>query len=140
MGCYAMIIDRGNNDHGVADTLRVPAIASDDAKNTQTPRFGQIEGMNDIRADVLLEIATADRENEHRIPFGGSAALQPRLEHAFPPFVVGSRGQLGNIVRRGVGFDPAELAEIVDRMSGVAPHARATPQALDKDYRSLCDR
>src|SRR6185295_19790425 len=46
-------------------------------------------------------------------------ALEPFGEATVPPFVVHAGGQLGDVVGRGVGLEPADLPEVVDGMAGM---------------------
>ena len=59
-----------------------------------------------------------------------AARLQPLVEDCRPAFVIGAGRQLGNIVRRRIGFETADLPEIVDRMGGIA---RTAADAENKD-------
>ena len=64
--------------------------------------------------------SAADRENEKRVVGLELADLQPLGEDRFPAFVVGSCRQLGDVVRRRIGLDAGELAEIIHRMRAVS--------------------
>ena len=67
--------------------------------------------------------AAADREHQHGVARADPRALQPAGEAGLPAFVVGARGQLGNIVGGRVGFEAAQLAKVVDRVAGVPGRA-----------------
>ncbi len=54
------------------------------------------------------------------------ARREPRShsrEDGVPALVVGARGELGDVVGRRVGLEPAQLAEVVDRVARVARRA-----------------
>jgi hypothetical protein len=83
---------------------------------------------DDVRADVLRQVAAADREHQHRILVVRPTGSQPRGEHGVPTLVVGARGEFRDVVGGRIGFDAAELAEIVDRVAAVAGAAADAEQ------------
>src|SRR5437870_4421895 len=90
----ARSLDGGHDDDAVAHLPGVAAIAPDHAEDLETAALRLLEAGDDIRAYVLLEIAAADREHEHRVLRVGAAGPEPRGEHRFPAFIVGARGEL----------------------------------------------
>ena len=75
------------------------------------------------------QIPAADRKYEERIVRLEPAHLEPLDEDRLPSFIIRSGGELGNVVRWRVSFNPGDLAEIVDRVGGVR---RTSPNAQDK--------
>ncbi len=56
-----------------------------------------------------LDVAAADREDQHGVAGAEARALEPRRERRLPAFVVGPGGQLGDVVGRRVGLEPQSL-------------------------------
>src|SRR2546423_3357447 len=144
---------RGRDDHHRVGHLRgIPAIAADHPDDARPNTLGELQGLDDVGADVLFEITSADRKDEHDVACPQSASLEPPRERGFPAVIIDSRGELRDIVGRGVALDAGDLAEVIDRVSGV-PRATADPEnkqppalvahrAQDLDdpvYRSLVD-
>ena len=95
------------------------AIPADDAQDLRAYSFCVLQGSHQIRADVLFEIATTDREHEHKIVGAQAANPQPTLKHCFPTFIVHARREFGNIVGGRVGLHAGDLAEIVHGVGSV---------------------
>ena len=57
-----------------------------------------------------------------------AAHLEPGREDGVPALVIGARGQLGHVVDRAIGLDPAQLSEIVDGMAAIAGTAANADQ------------
>src|SRR5229473_6286789 len=87
-GREALGIDRRDDDHHVPVPRRMTAVAADDAEHTGTALFGEIDGFDDIGADIALAIAAAYREHENGILHADPADLQPSGEDRFPPLVI----------------------------------------------------
>ena len=83
----------------------------------------ELEGAHQVHRDVLLAVAAADREDEQRVARAEARDLEPLGEARVPALVVHARGQLGDVVGRRVGLEAADLAEVVDRVAGVAGRA-----------------
>ena len=56
------------------------------------------------------------------------ADFKPPRKHGVPALVVGTGGELRNIVNRAIGLDPAELAKVVDGMTAVGRAAADADQ------------
>jgi hypothetical protein len=113
-------IDGGNYDYVVADLLRVAAAASNDAEDFQAATPALVEPMDEVGADLALGIATADREDKNRVHVVGLAGAQPGSEDGLPSLVVGPCGQFGDVVGRCIGFDPAQLTEVIHGMAAMS--------------------
>src|SRR2546425_10763381 len=141
-------IDGRHDDDVVADFLRVAAVAADDAEDFHAPAFALVERVDQIGADVTFRIAAADRKNEDRVLVVGLAGAQPGGEYGLPSFVVGPGGQLGDIVGRCIGFDPAQLAKVIDGVTAMSGAAADTEQEqapsplaqFGERHRKLLDR
>ena len=79
-----------------------------------------------LTADVAFGVAATDGKHEQRIFFVQPAHVQPARKDGLPPFVVGSRRQLGNIVDGRISLDATELAKVIHRMAAVASAAADT--------------
>ena len=112
-------IHRRYDDARVGDPRGVPAVAADDPEDRAADASCELERLHQILADVALGAAAADREHEHGVLAAQTAFEQPRGEHRVPAFVVRARRQLRHVVGRRVGFEPRELAKIVDGVRGV---------------------
>jgi len=98
----------------------VSAVPAHDAQNGCAGLLGVPHRVDDVAADVLFQIAATDGEHQDRVPGAQAAALQPIDKAALPTVVIDPSGQLRHVVRGRVGFHAADLAEVVDGMSGVA--------------------
>src|SRR5262249_59722275 len=99
---------------------RMAAVAADDADHAGAALLGEIDGLDEVGADVALGVAAPDREHENRVVRADPADLEPSREDRVPALVVGPRGQFGDVIDRAIGFDAAQLAEIVDRMAAIS--------------------
>ena len=90
--------------------------------------FGQIDRLDDVGADIALQVAAADRIDQDRVLVAEAAHLEPGREDGVPTLVIGARGQLGHVVDRAVGLDPAQLSEIIDGMAAIAGAAADADQ------------
>ena len=57
-------VHRRNDAASVRRLRRVAAIAPDDARDLRADGLGIFDRLNEVGADVLLQIAAADREDE----------------------------------------------------------------------------
>ncbi|CAB4699644.1 unannotated protein [freshwater metagenome] len=58
----------GRNDHDtIANLLGVAAVPADHAEDLHAPGLGFLQPGDDVDADVLFEVAAADRKHEHRV-------------------------------------------------------------------------
>ena len=120
-------VHRRDDADRVADLGRVAAVAADHAEDLRADRLGILQRAHEIGADVLLEIAAADREHEQRVLRLEPAHLEPLDEHRLPAFVVGARGEFRDVVGRRIGLDADDLAEVVDRVRAL-PALPPTPR------------
>ena len=88
-----------------------------------------MNGADEIRADVFLQIAAADGKNQQAVLRVQPAAFKPLGKNRRPAFVVGARGQFGNVVGGRISLESADFAEIVDSVAGVG---RAAADAEDE--------
>ena len=56
-------IDGGHDHACIGDLRRVSAVASDDANDLRADLLGQAQREDQIRADVLLDVAAPDRQH-----------------------------------------------------------------------------
>src|SRR5687767_14462399 len=117
---HARRVHRWDDDHAITDFLGVAAVAPDYAEYLEPALLRFLETRDDVRADVLLEISATHGEHKYRVLCVGVACPQPGCEHRVPAFVVGTRSELGHIVRRRIRLDSAQLAEVIDRMAAVS--------------------
>src|SRR5580704_9458991 len=106
---HARIFDRRDHDNNVAGLLGIAAVTAHNAEYFEAPRLALLDRADDVGADVLFQIAAANRKNEDSILGIGAADLEPFGKYRRPAFVVGPRRELRDIVGRRIGFDPAEL-------------------------------
>ena len=122
---------------------RVTSVAAHDAHHGCADGFRHLNRADEIGTDVLLQVAAADGENQQAILAVDPAALEPFAEDRRPAFIVGAGSEFRDIVRRRVGLEPANLPEIIHRMTCIrraAAHAEdeEPPPAL-ADFRQLLD-
>ncbi len=120
-------IHRWNDHASIGNRCRKAAVAANNSADLGANTLCVLKGAHQIQADISLQIAAADRKYEHKVVLKKSANLQPLRKNAIPSVVVGSRGQLGNIVGWCVGFYAADLSEVIDNMGAVcraASHAK----------------
>ena len=123
MGRGMYWVDRGYDHAGVGNGGRIAAIAPYDSRNFRTYLLGKSQRRDEIRADILFEIAAAYRKYQQSI-FGPQAADgEPGLEDARPTFVIGASCQFGNVVGGSVRLDTRNLPEIIDGVRCI----RSTP-------------
>ena len=99
----------------------------DHAVHRRAPLSCELQRVDDVHGHPVLARAAADREDEQGVLAAEPRRLQPGPERALPAVVVRPRGELGDVVRRRVALDLAQLAEVVDRMRGVT-RAAACPE------------
>src|SRR5690349_11961135 len=91
-------IDRGDDDAGIGDSRGEAAVATNNADDGRTDRTPVLERPYQIRADVLLETAAANREHDECIVAAQAAALQPFDEDRVPALVVGARREFRDVI------------------------------------------
>ena len=104
----------------------VSAVPAHDPEHLCRTRLGQIDRLDDIGTDLALGIAAADRIDQDRILIAEVTGVEPCCKHRIPSLVIGACGELRDVVDGAVGFDPAELAKVID---GVAAIGRAAADA-----------
>lgn len=110
----------GNEDADVGQLRCGAAIASDDAGNRRAFFARVPQGGDEIRADVFLDVASANGEYEDHIQRAEPARAEPVAIRGVPAFVVYARGEFRNIVCDGIRFDARDFAEIAGGVRGVA--------------------
>lgn len=60
-------INRRHNGYGVAHFRSIAPIAADDTEHLRSNLFCILQCTNQINADILFEVAAADRKDEERI-------------------------------------------------------------------------
>ena len=98
----------------------IPVFAANDTVDFQSTLLALIQRTYNIHADIFFYVTTADREDENRVLVIGSTGGQPGGKDSVPPFVIGARSQFRDIVYRGLGLDPAQLAKIVDCVAAIS--------------------
>src|SRR5215510_6131605 len=101
-----------DHDYDIAMLGRVAAVATDNSEDACAACLGQIDGVHDVRTDIALSVAAADRVDQDCIPLVQLADLEPGCEDRVPSLIVGASCELRHVIHRAVGLDPAELAEI----------------------------
>src|SRR5205085_11760448 len=84
VGRDAARVDRRHDDHAVADLLRVAAVAAHHAEDLHAALLRFLEPGDDVGADILLQVAAADREDEHRVVRAAAAGADPGGEDRLP--------------------------------------------------------
>ena len=104
----------------VGDLRGVAAIAADDADDAGADGLRLVQRGHEVRADVLLDVAAADREHAapRRAPPGGWSAATRRRPMAQPSSLVRAVSS-DDVVGRRVGLDADDLPEVVDGVRGV---------------------
>jgi hypothetical protein len=127
-GRYPAWIDLGDEHDHIAVLGGISAVATHDAEHFCRARFGQIEGLNDVGADLALGIPAADGIDQDSVLVTEMTGIEPRRKHRVPSFVVGARGKLRDVVDRAIGLDAAELAKVVDGVAAVGSAAADADQ------------
>ena len=117
---YRFGINGRYNRYGIADFRRVTSITANDPEHLRSDLFGILQCMNQIGTDILLKVAAANGKDEDRVGRPETARLQPFNKHRFPAFIIGPRGEFGNIVGRRIRLHADDLAEIVNRVAAIA--------------------
>src|SRR5271168_3972428 len=115
--CHSVSSNCWNDDTCISNLCRVAAIATYHAYDLSTDFFGQFEALHNVGADFFLEIAAADRKHEKGISLTQTATAKNISVGGVPPFIIDSRGELGDVICRGVALDASDLAEIVDSVT-----------------------
>ena len=76
---------------------------------------------NEVGGDACVSTSPPPTEkHEHRVVGAEPRAFEPARQRGLPAVVVHARGQLADVVGRRVRLEAAELAEVVDRVAGMA--------------------
>ena len=97
-------VHRRNDAAGVRRLRRIASIAPDDACDLGADALGIFDRLDEIGADVLLQVAAAYGEDKESVLRLKLADLQPLGEDRRPSLIVGARGQLRNVVGRRIGI------------------------------------
>src|SRR5216684_3688027 len=111
----------GRDDHAsCGDFARESSVAAYDSENLRAGLASRFKCADDVDGNVLLAITAANRKDQHSIARIDPRSFQPRREAGLPAFVVGARRQFRYVVGGRVCLKTADLAEVVDGMSGVS--------------------
>ena len=112
-------IHHGHDNARISQLGGHPTVASDNPDNRRASRSRKLDDGHEIRTDARLAAAAADGEHEHAVTRGEPAGPQPAHQRLVPPVVIDAGGELGDVVRRRVGLEAGELAEVADRVRRV---------------------
>src|SRR3954447_11572378 len=101
----------GDDDARVGGLGSVAAGSADDSYDGGAGFFGELDGADEVGADVLFQIATADGEDDDAVFAGQSTAFKPAHEDRLPAFVVHAGGEFRDVVGGTVGFEAGDFAE-----------------------------
>src|SRR5262249_3415226 len=110
----------GYDDALVRDALRVTTVLADNAEHFRAAAARLADRRYQIDRDVVLHVAAADGENEDRVAPAEAGDFQPLCKAALPPFVIDAGRELRDVIGGRVRLEPADFAEVVDRVTGVA--------------------
>jgi len=119
VGGYVSRIHRGDEDAGISHSCGESAVPPDDANDFTANLFGELQGRDEVRADLFFEIAAADGENKDGVAGTKLTDAKPVLKDADPPFVVRAGSQFGDVVGGSVSLNTGDLAEIVDGVRSI---------------------
>src|SRR5579859_984789 len=127
MRCDVSRVHRWHDHRGCSLFGRVTAVPSDYANDGSTNSFGELNGADQVRADIFFQIAATYGKNQQAILGVQATAFEPLGKNRCPAFVIGSCGQFGNVVRGRVRLETTDFAEIIHGMTRVA-RAAANPK------------
>lgn len=81
---HVVRIDRRYDDDHVADLRRVASVTADHPEDARADFLRELQRTNQIGADILLDIAAADREDEDRAVRIEPADCEPLAEDDVP--------------------------------------------------------
>ena len=108
------------------------------SRRRRRPLARELDRPDEVRRHVALDVAAADREHQQRVVGAEPRTLEPGGEDRVPALVVGAGGELGHVVGGRVGLEPAQLAEVVDRVAGVP--GRSADAEHEQPPAALADR
>lgn len=123
------VYDR-DEDTDIGQLRRGAAIASDDSGDRRALFARVQQGADQIRADVFFDVTAADGKDEDHVVAAEPARAEPIPVGGVPALVIDARGEFGNVVSDGVGFDACDLAEIARGMRGMSG---ASPDSQKKE-------
>src|SRR2546421_351442 len=112
LGRHEPCVDRRDDDARVREARHRPTVATDDARDARPALSRKPHGLDEIDADVALDVAASDREHEQAILSTKAGRAEPVRVGRGPALVVDPGGELGDVVRDGVRLDLTELAEV----------------------------
>src|SRR6266851_6302411 len=127
---YGLRIDDGNEDAGVRDLSGVTSVAADNATNGGTNLASVFESAHEVSADVLLSIATPYRKNKDHVCVIQPGPTKPIGITRVPALIIHPCSELRCVIRRRVGFDLCDFAEITH---GVRRMARPPSNAKEEE-------
>lgn len=87
--------------------------------NERATLLGQLDGIHEAHAHVVLSRAAPDGEDEEGVSRRQPGALEPLAVGDIPPLIVDPCSQLGHVVAWCVALEIANLPEVVDGMARV---------------------
>jgi hypothetical protein len=126
--------ERRDQDGGVGNLPCIAPVTADDCIDLRAYFTRMVHRCDEIRGEIRRNAATADGQGQDSVSGAEPRAAQPFDVRRIPTVVVDTRGELGDVVGRRVGLEAAELAGVVDGMSGVRGRA---PDAEDEQPAAL---
>ena len=83
-GGYPAWIDRWDENDHIAVLGGISAVATHDAEHFCRARFGQIDGLNDVGADLALGITAADGIDQDCVLVAEMTDVEPRRKYRCP--------------------------------------------------------
>ena len=80
----------------------VAAISTHDPEHFRRTGLGEIDRLDDIRADIALGIAATDGIDQDRVFLVELADFKPPRKDGVPALVVGTGGEFRNIINRAI--------------------------------------
>src|ERR1051325_4573489 len=74
-------VDRGDENAGGGFLGGVASVAPHNAENTGADALGELNGGDEVGADVFLQVTAADRKNEQPVLGAEAAAFEPLGQH-----------------------------------------------------------
>jgi hypothetical protein len=118
MGCDGFGIHHGHDQTDIRDLRRIAAIAADDTRDGRSNGLGVLQGLDEIRANILLEISTAHRTRMASLAFSRLVFSHSTKIVAQPSSLV--RAVSSETLSVGIRFDSDDFPEIVDGMRAIA--------------------
>src|SRR5579863_2905424 len=112
-----------DDNHDIAIPGGAARFLADNTENFRATRVSKINGSHEIHRNIALNVSATNREDKNRIALAQPTYFKPSGENGIPALIVGARGQFRHVISGRIGFDAAELAEIVDRVAAISSAA-----------------